>query len=87
MVFPNPVSGPGPVHLTVPLTGVSDVEVDVFTTTFRKVNHLEFRNVQPGQSLPIPLVDRSGEPLADGIYYLRTRTDHGHFVVKLLILR
>lgn len=87
VVYPNPISGPGPVYLKVPLVSTGDVEVTIYTPAFRKVNYLEFRNVQPGSSVQIPLENQWGDPLADGLYYLRVTASGKSWIVKLLVLR
>jgi hypothetical protein len=86
VVYPNPVSG-GTVAVDPALTGVSDVKVAVFTTAFRKVQEKDYPQKGPGQSVSLPLVDRGGSPLADGLYYLVVTTNQGRFILKLLVLR
>lgn len=87
VVYPNPVTGPGPVNLRVPLTAISNVQVKVYTLAFRKVNQLNFEDVLPGQAVPIPLTDERGEPLASGLYYLVVEAGGKSWIVKLLVLR
>jgi hypothetical protein len=87
VVYPNPVTGPGPVNLRVPLTAASSVEVDVFTTAFRLVNQVNDPLVEPGQTIPVPLTDRWGNPLADGLYYLVVHAQGMTWTVKLLVIR
>jgi hypothetical protein len=86
VVYPNPTTG-GTVELNPDLTTESNVSIEIFTIAFRKVAVLNYSNVQPGASVPIPLVDKSGTPLASGLYYLVVQTDRGRSIVKLLILR
>ncbi len=87
VVYPDPVSGPGPVYLRVPLSKISDVRVRVYTLAFRVVDRLTFENVQPGQGVPIPLTDKWGTPLASGLYYLVVSAEGKTWTVKLLISR
>jgi hypothetical protein len=86
VVFPNPTSG-GTVQLYPGLTSASNVSIEIFTVAFRKVAVLDDPNVQPGASVPIPLVDKWGTPLASGLYYVVVQTNQGRSIVKLLILR
>ncbi len=73
VVYPNPVTG-GTVKLNPGLTSASNVSIEVFTIAFRKVVVLDYPNVQSGESLPIPLVDKTGKPLSQWTL-LRGRAD------------
>ncbi|HTC20898.1 MAG TPA: T9SS type A sorting domain-containing protein, partial [bacterium] len=86
VVYPNPSTG-GTVQLNPGLTSASNVSIEIFTVAFRKVAVLNDANVQPGAVLPVPLVDKTGTPLASGLYYLVVQTNQGRTIVKLLILR
>ena len=86
MIYPNPAPG-GTVDLLLPDGTTGTVKVEIFTVAFRKVQSVTLENVQPGQSLPLPLTDRGGSPLASGLYYVVVIAD-GHFTVgKLMVLR
>ena len=80
-----PATG-GTVQLNPDLTSESNVSIEIFTIAFRKVNTLNYSNIQPGESVPIPLSDSWGTPLASGLYYVVVQTNQGRSVVKLLIL-
>jgi O-glycosyl hydrolase len=86
VVYPNPVSG-GTVTVDPALTGTSEVEVQIFTTAFRKVQDKTYGQVGAGQTVVLELKDRSGTPLADGLYYLVVTTNQGRSILKLLVLR
>lgn len=86
VVYPNPATG-GMVELNPNLTTESDVSIEMFTIAFRKVVSLNKSNIQPGESVPIPLVDKTGTPLASGLYYVVVQTNQGRSVLKQLILR
>jgi hypothetical protein len=43
--------------------------------------------VGAGQTVVLELKDRSGTPLADGLYYLVVTTNQGRSILKLLVLR
>jgi len=65
-----------------------EVTVTVYTTAFRKVNTVTAVNLPPGPSdIALPLTDKAGVPLADGLYYLAVKTPQGRILLKLLILR
>ena len=71
-----------PAHL-----GVSTVEVEVFTTAFRKVKEDIFPNVPSGVAVTVKLSNKWGTPLANGLYYLVVIVDGQRSIAKLLILR
>ncbi len=85
VIYPNPSTG-GTVELNPNLTTESDVSIEIFTIAFRKVVSLNKSNIQPGEIVPIPLVDKSGAPLASGLYYTVVQTNRGRSVLKQLIL-
>ena len=86
IIFPNPSKG-GAIELNPNLTSPSNVTVEIFSVSFKKLLDLNFKIVPPGEDLPIPLVDNSGTPLANGLYYLVIQTKQGRSIVKLVILR
>jgi hypothetical protein len=89
LVFPNPATGPGPVTLQLSLAvPAQKVEILVYTAAFRRVNEIFMGNVAQGTTdVPLPLTDKWGRPLANGLYYVVVRTPQGRFTVKLLVLR
>jgi hypothetical protein len=89
VLSPNPVTGGNPtVYLWENLKASSDVDVKIFTLAFRMVQEEHFSNVQPGGlPLSINLRDRTGEFLANGLYYLEVQSLQGRSVLKLLIIR
>ncbi len=89
VVYPNPVSGPGPVTIQVNLTQKESlVRVEIFTLAFRKVNEIDLTQVPAGTtSVSVPMTDRGGKPLADGLYYVVVQMPQGRLVTKLLVLR
>ena len=87
MIYPNPITGPGPVYLHLPLSSASNVRVRVYTSAFRMVNSLSFENVQPGQDVAIPLTNKWGGVLASGLYYLSVDAGGKHWIVKLMVIR
>lgn len=89
IVYPNPATGPGPVTLQISLGApASKVTIEVFTLAFRKVNEINLSNIPAGTlDVTLPLTDRGGIPLANGLYYVVIQTPQGRFITKLLIIR
>lgn len=86
VLYPNPVTG-GDVTLNPDLKATSDVTVTIFTTAFRKVNVENYPQVPAGATVLVTLTDRTGKPLANGLYYVMVQTNQGRNILKLLILR
>jgi hypothetical protein len=62
------------------------VTLFVFTTAFRKVNEIDYAARPAGTTtLPVPLLDKSGIPLSNGLYYLLVRTPSTRFIAKLIV--
>src|SRR5208282_1418148 len=89
VIFPNPVSGPGPVSLQITLSApASSVKIEIFTTAFRKVNQIDLSNVSAGvTTVPISLTGKGGTTLANGLYYVVVVAPQGRLVTKLLVLK
>ena len=88
VLFPNPVSGDGPVSIQLPnYPGTGKVTIQVFTTAFRMVNTIGFISEAGGSLVALPLTDRNGRSLANGLYYVVIQTPAGKSILKLLILR
>jgi hypothetical protein len=88
ILFPNPVTGDGPVSIRLPnYRGAATVTLQVFTTAFRMVNTLSYPNQVGGVDVALPLSDRHGVPLANGLYYVLVTTPDGKSILKLLVLR
>jgi len=87
VIYPNPVTGTSVNVLPQAYSGVSNVEVEIFTTGFRKVQEETFPNVPPGVAVTLQLTDKRGTPLANGLYYLVVIVDGQRSIAKLLILR
>jgi len=87
VIYPNPATGSGPVSIRLPnYSGTAKVEVKVFTTAFRMVNEFTVSQ-EGGMDIALPLTNRSGAPLANGLYYVVVTTPEGRAVEKLLIIR
>jgi hypothetical protein len=88
ILYPNPSDGTQLVSIHVPgRTGTSDVTVRIFTVAFRLVQQEEFPRAPLGADVKIELKDKSGMPLASGLYYVVVTIDGNKSVGKLLLLR
>jgi hypothetical protein len=87
--IPNPVRASSTVQVRLHFNqGAQDVSLEVFTLAFRKVNQIPLGNVNAGPTtVTLPLTDKSGGPLANGLYYLMVRSSAERKIGKLLILR
>jgi arabinogalactan endo-1,4-beta-galactosidase len=87
VIYPNPATGSGPVSIRLPnYPGTATVTVKVFTTAFRMVNEFT-RQSEGGTDIALPLTNRSGAPLANGLYYVVVTTPEGRAIEKLLVTR
>lgn len=88
-LYPNPVSGAGPVKIQVTLKDSRNfIAIKVFTIAFRKINEQSYAYEPPGiYTYSIPLRDERGANLANGLYYVEITTNESRMIQKLLILR
>jgi hypothetical protein len=88
VVYPNPARG-NQVHLAFPsLTSPTDVQVQIWTLSYRRVQDLTFHQVQPGLDVTLDLLDKSGATLSNGLYYLAvTPSGQGRSTLKLMVTR
>jgi hypothetical protein len=63
------------------------VTVQIFTVAFRLVQQQVFDQVPAGTDVSIELKDKSGKPLASGLYYVVVTVDGNRMIGKLVILR
>jgi hypothetical protein len=61
--------------------------VEVYTLAFRKVQDKTYPSLPSGTAVTLSLTDKSGHPMANGIYYVEVTTVNGRSIGKLLILR
>ncbi|HVM32619.1 MAG TPA: hypothetical protein VMU88_05750, partial [bacterium] len=87
VIYPNPVTGPTVNVLPPAFQGISNVEVKMFTTSFRKVQQRIFADLPMGKAVTINLTDPSGRPFSNGLYYVVVVVDGKRSVGKLLVLR
>ncbi len=67
-------------------SGNQTVEVEIFTSAFRRVQTETFFNVPTGTAVTLNLRDRWGRPLANGLYYVVVIVNGHRSVAKLLVL-
>ena len=88
VLYPNPADGTKPVSLHVPgRAGTSDVTVQIFTVAFRLVQQQVFPLVPAGTDVQVDLKDKTGKPLASGLYYVVVTIEGKRSVGKLLLFR
>ena len=72
--------------LPPPYSGNQNVEIEIFTSVFRRVQAETFFNVPSGTAVTLDLRDRWRKPLANGLYYVVVIVEGHRSVAKLLIL-
>jgi hypothetical protein len=87
--YPNPCTHCGETNIKVWIASRSDVvRIQLFTTAYRKINEFVLTGLSVGFTpVKVPLRDKKGKMLADGVYYLRVITPQGSVIRKLLVLR
>ncbi len=85
VIYPNPATG-NQVALALPKLNAASVTVEIFTLSFREVQTYHFAQVA-GSTVILPLYDKGGVALANGLYYLRVTVDGHKWIVKLLVLK
>ena len=88
--YPNPVTnGPIQFDLIAP-PGGHTIQLDVFTTSFRKVVEHTIKFTGVTTTIQWDLKDRMGVAVADGLYYVRitvTGTGNSMKILKVMILK
>jgi hypothetical protein len=89
VLYPNPLKGPGPVTVRIYLPApAQEIDIQIFTTAFRKVNEIRLTQVPAGETdYSLNVTDRWGKALANGFYYVVVTIDGKRTIGKLLILR
>src|SRR5262249_55935148 len=87
VVYPNPGTGPTVTIYPPAFNNAKDMKIQVFTSAFRKVREDDHPQPLPGVGVTLELKDKTGTPLADGLYYILCDLDDHRSVTKLLILR
>lgn len=63
------------------------MRIEIFTLAFRKVQDRTFDSVPSSTPITQGLIDREGNPLANGLYYVIVTANAGRSIGKLLVLR
>jgi hypothetical protein len=87
VVYPNPVTIGGTFNIHLNLGAPSSVKVQFFTTSFRKVLDEALPQIIPGQDIALPLADKNGNSLSNGLYYVVATANGSRNIFKLLVLR
>jgi hypothetical protein len=90
-IFPNPVSGGGPLQVSYQLgQTVGQVKLKLFTVAFRKIYEDDGLPTAPGGQLYVLDFNKVGS-VANGLYYVvlyvKTGGSETHQVMKLLVIR
>jgi len=85
VVYPNPVTS-STANLQLPVSNAVNVKIQIFTLAFREVQTVTVAQVA-GSSMSISMIDKSGIPLADGLYYFVIQVNGQKWVNKILLLR
>jgi hypothetical protein len=85
VIYPNPATGTT-VQIQLPGNNLTHVRVRVFTSAFREVQNLEVAQVA-GDSISVPLTDKTGAALANGLYYFVVNVNGQSWILKVLVLR
>lgn len=68
------------------MENAKDVTVRIFTVAFREVQVVTAAQVM-GNRMTISLTDKTGNSLANGLYYFGIEADGQKWIVKVLLLR
>jgi hypothetical protein len=85
VIYPNPVTSSS-TTIQLPEANATNVKIQIFTIAFREVQTIKVAQMT-GDSLSVPLKDKSGMPLADGLYYFVIQINGNRWVDKVLVLR
>jgi hypothetical protein len=72
--------------LVLPAGTTGDVLVRIYTTALRRVAEERYPEVT-APVLRLPLRDRKGAPLSNGVYHVVLETSGGRMTTKWLVLR
>jgi hypothetical protein len=85
VIFPNPATG-STTTIQLATANATNVKVQMFTVAFREVQTVTEAQVA-GNSMTVSLMDKSGMPLANGLYYFVIQAAGQKWVNKVLVLR
>jgi hypothetical protein len=86
---PNPANGTIPVSVNILTPGAATVDWAVLTTNFRKI--CEYSTTLTGSgTIHWDLRDRYGDPVANGLYYIRVKVSGSsplERILKVMVLK
>jgi hypothetical protein len=85
VIYPNPVTSSS-TTIQLGTSNALNVKIQIFTTALREVQTIKVAQVA-GDSLTVPLIDKGGHPLADGLYYFVIQISGNRWIDKVLVLR
>lgn len=89
--YPNPVTAKNENSILVRLNfkvEPGESRLVLMTLSMRKIVEIPLGVVPPGElTLELPVIDKTGRSLANGLYYVAIITSRGTAVGKLLVLR
>jgi O-glycosyl hydrolase len=86
-IYPNPAQGSTVQILPPAYHGTVNVRVEIFTLAFRRVQDNTYPSVPSGTAITLSLTGKSGNGLANGLYYVVVTIDRQRSIGKLLILK
>ena len=87
VLYPNPVKHSDPVLIHLNTGIVSDVKVQVYTLSFRKIEEFTVPHVAAGGDVVLELADKWNSALSNGLYYVRVTTAERTSTLKLLVIK
>jgi len=85
LVYPNPATGSS-TNIQLPVAQASHVTIQIYTVAMRMVQTIGIAQVNTG-TVTVPLMDKSGAQLADGLYYFVVKVGGQSWTEKVLVLR
>ncbi len=92
VLYPNPSLDTSPLSIDLGLISAVKIKVRVYTLSFRVIFEKDYGQVSPGQVITLPMADKNGKLLANGLYYVQVSTTQSpssprNSVMKWLITR
>ncbi len=85
VVYPNPATS-STTHIQLPVANAVSVKVEIYTVSFRVVQNITMPRVE-GNDLTVPLMDKEGMALANGLYYFVIQVNGQRWTEKVLVTR
>jgi hypothetical protein len=85
VIYPNPCTSSS-TTIQLSMANAANVKIQIFTISLREVQTIKLTQMV-GDSLSVPLMDRGGSPLANGLYYFVIQINGNRWIDKVLVLR